>query len=186
MRTIETIAYQFSELSDEAKRRALFDFEPFTQYIYADAYKTVKAFCKVFGVKEGSNSWLEVNTYLIDNNILELTGERLRKYLINNFYTDIFTPKVYRLNGKQRKSKIFVTNDCTLTGVCYDYSILEPIIKFIEKPCKHTNFKDLMNECFKELEKDINNEIEYRYTDEAKTEDIESNGYEFDENGKMI
>lgn len=186
MRTIETIAYQFSELSDEAKRKALDEFEPCTDYIYDDAHETVKAFCKLFGVKEGSHSWLEVNTNYIDDNVLELTGERLRKYLINNFYTDIFSPKVYRLNGKQRKSKIFVTNDSPLTGVCYDYSILDPIIKFIEKPCKHTNFKDLMNKCFNELEKDINNEVEYRYSNEAKIEDIEANEYEFTEKGKMI
>lgn len=186
MRTIEISIYKFSELSDESKRKALDKFEPSVDFIYDDAHETVKAFCEIFGVKEGRQSWLDFNTDYIDDNILELTGQRLRTYLINNFYSEIYKPKTYykRVN-KKRKSKIFVNNDCVLTGVCYDHDMLEPIYNFIQKPCNHTNFQDLIDNAFNNLRKSVEDEASYRYSDEAKIEDIDANDYEFYEDGNI-
>ena len=186
MRTIEISIYKFSELSDESKRKALDKFEPFVGFIYDDAHETVKAFCEVFGVKEGRHNWLDFNTDYIDDNILELTGQRLRTYLINNFYSEIYKPKTYYKGvNKKRKSKIFVNNDCVLTGVCYDHDMLEGIYNFIQKPCEHTDFKDLIGNAFHDLRKSVEDEASYRYSDEAKIEDIEANDYEFYEDGNI-
>ena len=185
MRTIEISIYKFSELSDESKRKALDIFEPFVDHIWVDVYETIQKFCEIFGVKTGSN-YFDVRTSNIDDNILELTGQRLRTYLINNFYSEIYKPKTYYKGvNKKRKSKIFVNNDCVLTGVCYDHDMLEGIYNFIQKPCNHTNFKDLIGNAFHDLRKSVEDEASYRYSDEAKIEDIEANDYEFYEDGNI-
>jgi len=44
----------------------------------------------------------------------------------------------------------------------------------------------LLNDCFDELKKSIENEINYRNTDEAIIEEIEANDYEFTENGNIF
>lgn len=212
MRTIRTKVYKFEELSEEAKSVAIERERKdlCTDFIYDEAYETVKAFNNVFGLSEGCNSWLDCNTSNIEDSILELKGFRLQKYLWNNYGSDLFKGKWI---GSLKSNEIFkhkriqseklsngnvynpyysgVTKEtnCVLTGVYYDDEILQPIYEFLLKRdfsnCTIT-FYNLLNDCFEAIEKAIKNEIEHRESDEAITEDLEQNGYEFTENGNIF
>lgn len=195
--------YKFDELSEAAKRTALDNFQPVTDHIWEDARDTVKVFNNLFGTKEGINSWLDVRTGHIDDTILELTGSRLMSYLWNKYGGDLYKPAYMGSINHEVKHKRTKINDsksgkysmyysgykreysCPLTGVCYDNDILKPIIEAMQKPSEQT-FEELLKECFETLRISVENEIEYRNSDEAKTEDIEANEYEFTEDGERF
>ncbi len=212
MRTIETKLFKFEELSEEAKETALQSFEPDTAYIYDEAHATVKAFHEVFGTKEGLRSWLDISTEHIDDDILELSGIRLRTYIENNFGDQIRQGKYFSLwskkdknphytkNGfapwgklKSRHSKIMqALHSCPFTGVCYDEGILYPVYQLLENflpendPQHYTTFtfEDLMQDCISELDADIEREVEHAQSMEYFQDEAEANEYEFTANGK--
>lgn len=218
MRTVRTKIYKFEELKKESKQIAIDQYRNNylnNDFIYDDAYNTVKEFNSVFNTKESKNNWLDVYTDHIDDNILELKGFRLQKYIWNNFYNILFKRKFYGSIGDNKiilhpcikvnkydiskgarvsssnfyYSRIQKENSCVLTGVCYDDDILKPIYDFLKKRnfsnCT-INFYHLLNDCFDELRKSIENEINYRNTDEAIIEEIEANDYEFTKYGNIF
>lgn len=207
MRTIRTKIYKFEELSEDAQQKAINKHREVmdNDFIYDDTHKVVEAFNDVFETKEGRNSWLDVYTDHMEENILELKGLRLQKYLWNNYKNQLFKGKYYSLwskkdisykyhkNGypvlKSRYSKVLKQNSCVLTGMCYDDDMLQPIYDFLEKRnfsnCTIT-FYHLLNDCFDELRKTVENEIDYRNTDDAIIEEIKANDYEFTENGNIF
>jgi hypothetical protein len=214
MRTETIQIYKFEELSKESKEKAMEQVRKnlYLDYIWDDAHESVKEFHNLFGTKTGYKSWLDIQTGHIDDNILELSGNRLRTYILNNYGYGLFTRK-YLKHGKLRReapkhhrmrkateikggsnkglfsvsyySNIQKTADCVLTGVCYDNSILWPIYEFLKKPDSRT-FEELLKDCIEEIEKDIKSEIEYRQSEEGVKEEIESRGdFEFEENGEI-
>lgn len=207
MKTIEINIYEIEELEGKAKETALealrerVDFS----WFYDEAEETVKAFTKIFPVSTPYNSWLEPRLD-VDDGIEELSGLRLRTYLINNFYTDIYKPKYrkhiegehYHRNTKVNYyehsdrysssyySSIFREASCPLTGVCYDHNLLYPIYQLIEwKDNTDMTFEELIQECFRSLKNDLKSEEEYRMSEEALIEDAEANGIEFTEDGSI-
>jgi hypothetical protein len=216
-RTIRTKVYKFNELNETAKEKAIESYRNVgidVSYIYDEAHETVKAFHKIFGTDEGSRSWLDVDFSGIDNNILELKGLRLRTYIINNFWSYLYKGKYYnyksntkeKLAHKRIKSIYYGNSDswgnyyysaitfeksCTLTGVCYDMSLLQPIYEFLEWKLRpdynsYMDFETLINDCFDSLRKDLDSEEDYRNSDEAIAEDIKANEYEFTKDGKIF
>jgi hypothetical protein len=179
-----------------------------TYYIWNEAEQTVKRFLNLIDIPiKTYNSWLEPGFSKVDDNILELSGLRLRTWFINNFqflwkpkYIGCLKTNEY-IKHNRIKSPINVNsvgnrfnpyysgcqldNCCVLTGMCYDDDFLKPIYDFIKKPTKY-NLEDVINECFESLKTTIENEIEYRESEEAILETIEANGYEFDEYGNII
>ena len=213
MRTVRTKVYSFNELSNEAQQTAIEKFRNNgieTDFIYDDAEKTVEAFNSLFGTSSGRDSWLDVNTNNFDDDVLNLKGFRLQKYLWNNYGYSLFIGKYYGnlvktfkdgsiipiskehpagLRHVKRNSNVLKENSCVLTGMCYDNDLLQPIYEFLQKRdfsnCS-TTFYDLLNECFYSLKKSIENEIDYRNTDEAIIEDIQENDYEFTKDGNQF
>lgn len=175
MRTIEIKAYLFNELSEEAKEKAVNQSKKnvFTDHIYDDAYQTVKKACKVFGISEGLKSWLDFSLSGIDENVLNLKGLRLRKWILNNFGDVLYKQKFYTSIGDNKiikhpcitvhkfdinkgarvsssnfyYSRIQKTNSCVLTGVSYDDDFLNPIYDFIEWKSKpdYNKYEDFEN-----------------------------------------
>lgn len=213
MRTVRTKIYKFDELEDRAKAKAISDFRNKgidTDYIYDEAHNSVEKFHEIFHTKEGSRSWLDVQTGHIDDNIVELRGLRLQKYLWNNFKNEIFKGKYYGelvytfkdgtkipisnehpigARHVKRYSKTILDNSCVLTGVCYDMDLLDPIYTYLNKTDfsnDTTTFESLIEDCFKSLEKSIENEVEGRESDESIKEDIENNEYEFTIDGNVF
>jgi len=206
MKTIEIKVYSFDELSDEAKKFALDKYledESF-DWIWHDACNTIKAFVDKQSIVETSReSWL-IPRFSVDyDELLELSGIRLMKYFHNNY--DFLFKRRYRKHFDGHKnhrnivnkiapstgnkycfyySSIFIDdNCCPLTGVCYDDDFLRPIYEFLKSP-DNRNFRDIIEQCFKSLEKAINNEIEGNSTIESFSEHCDANDYQFLENGK--
>lgn len=163
MRTVRTKVYKFEELNETAQQAAIEKERSnvFTDFVYDEAHKTVKAFNSIFDLREGNRSWLDPDFRDIDEDVQNLKGFRLQKYIWNNYGSDIFKPKYlkhgnlvdkrkpYHPMQQQREittncpnkgkisisyySNILKDNCCVLTGVCYDMDILDPIYKFLEK-----------------------------------------------------
>jgi 6-pyruvoyl-tetrahydropterin synthase len=217
MKTIELKIYSFSELSEEAQQKAISNYRNngiYCQYIYDEAHETVKKAGKLFKLNLIGRTIFDFSASHLDNNILELTGLRLRKYLINNF--DLYKGKFYAAIGDNRiinhpcikvhkydiskgarvsssnfyYSRIQKENSCILTGVCYDDSFLSPMYNFINDyrnfpSANYQTFEDIIQYCFDSLKKDLESEEEYRNSDEAIKDEIEANEYEFTEDGKI-
>jgi hypothetical protein len=218
MRTIRTKIYKFDELSKKAQEKAIENYRNNNltfDFIYSDAENTVKAFCTAFDVKSGSRSWLDCNTSNIDDDILQLTGLRLRKYILNNFGDTLYKRKYLKIGSKSKTLKPFhrmrkqteikngpnkglfysayysnickVAKNCNLTGMCYDDDIMGPIYDFLElRTFGSTNFEDLLNECFDAMRSTLQKEEDYMYSDEYISDEIESNEYEFTEEGNKF
>lgn len=217
MKTLEITLYSFNELNDKAKDKAINDYLHYanTSYIYYEAENTIKEFCNVFNVSY-KNNYFEYtrNNYFdfqinSDSNIMNLTGLRLRKYILNNFSYILFKPK-YIKSLKEDKKRVYHTriktktykngnilntyysainteNDYNLTGVCYDYDILKPIYEFLEykdvKRYKYIDYEDLISECFYNLEKVIKAEEEYLMSEPYIIEFFKENEYLFNQEG---
>jgi hypothetical protein len=211
METVQLTVYSFNELSEQTQKRILDERreDAHTDFIYDEAHNTVKAFNRIFNVKEGRNSWLEFRFWHYDDNILELKGLRLRKWLINNFWSDIYKGKYFgTLTDKnpdgtkvevskehpigkrhiKRHSKVIFVKDYTLTGVYYDYEMLQPIFDFIdnytEKVHGQITFGDLIQECFEGIKNAIESEVEEITSDEYLIQNIEDEGTLFFKNGE--
>lgn len=195
--------YKFEELSTTAKENATDNFEPYTDFIYEDVELTAKAFCEAFNVKTSYNSWLRYSDCYESD--LEITGIRLRTYILNNYGNLLFKGKYYGklvdtfkdgskiekskehpvgLRHVKRYSKVFFTNDCNLTGVCYDYYVLKPLYDFIKNPQENIYLWQLLDEGLQCLEYALEEEIQYRNSREGKEEELLQLEREYTENGE--
>lgn len=208
-RIIETEVFKFEELSDSAKEKArdwyrgVMDSNGFDWS--GEVSDTLKAFENEFPARakdwEYSSHSYDVNSeFTGDETVAELSGVRLRTYLLNNHYDALYGFRVYgglsssfltrdevtryrKSSNIKRVSRIIRgETDCPFTGVCYDYSILQPIRDFIKKPDGRT-FADLMQDCFDSLFSDAQSEWEASYENENVDEAIVANEYEFTADG---
>ena len=207
MRTVRTKVYQFNELTETAKQKAIQwyrngndDADFFTGEIVA----SIKAVAELFNLKFG-REYSDIRTSHIDDNILQLKGVRLYKWLVNN-YSSQWTDANYISKHKDgsfknsyfeykydcikyRKSRISGTNNlenCPLTGVCYDMDIMQPVIDFIKKPDLSTTFEDLTQSIESAISKTFKNNEDWINSDEYITEQIQSNEYEFTADGNRF
>lgn len=212
--TITRTLYTFDELSEDAQQRAIDNIRDngglCTDHLWNEGRESAKEFCNFFGIDSGHGSWLDFRTGNIDDNICQLSGQRLRTYLLNN-YSGAFYERKYRGHSKQDyrseerpKSHRFVTDIrkdyrghwyrvfrsnfevdscCPFTGVCYDDDLLRPLREFIKKPDNRT-FDYLIAEAEESLKVSLENEAEFCYSDEGIIEHINANDLEFTEAGE--
>lgn len=199
MRTIRTKVYKFSELSKLAQKNAINwwrDGETF-DYLYEEAFDSLKKFCEAFDINlrdyDFNEPYRSHYSFNLEDNILELSGLRLRTYLINNYYYLLHERRPYgkyekRENGKYRYDRYskcqFIETSCPFTGTCYDEELLYPIRKFISKPT-NDDFKDLLEECLSNINKSVESEIKAQCEDENVVETIKMNEYEFTKDGNF-
>lgn len=204
MRIEEIKIYTFEELSEESKEKAIENYRNVShEYDWIDeSMDSLKAFTNVFNVKIKDYSLGEYNSYIrfsidetIEENTENMSPMRLRTYIINNFYNQIYKGKYYSTQGYYDENKQYHYKfkyslikkepyTCVLTGYCMDDNLLDNIYKFIKSPF-NTNFYDLIDSCFDSFIKSLQNDIEYQNSDEYITEQLINNDYEFYENGKM-
>ena len=212
MRVIETTIYRFSELSEEAKEKAIDKWRDNSQGLFSwknEASDTLNAFCKIFDVKYNTIDYLETyrNKYRINlpDEVKNLSGIRLAAYLWNNYKNELYKGKFYSvrsdkiMNHNRVKSKVLsngkifnayysaitLEHSCVLTGMCYDDNILDPIYEFMKRPY-NTGIDELINDCISSFCKAVASDIEYEYSDKCIIETIEINDYEFTENGDLV
>lgn len=208
MRTVRTKVYKFSELSEQAKEKAIEWYRNGNTYddYSREIIESAKKVAELFNLKFG-REYTDIRTSHIDDNILELKGIRLYKYLINNYYNELFTPKYIKAIDRELRCKQFICkvntdykgekytmiysklkrdNSCVLTGVCYDMDILQPVYDFLKRPDKSTTFEDLMNEIEGAISKTFSSNEELVNSDEYITDTIEANEYEFTKDGNRF
>ena len=221
MEIITLQLFNYKELTQEAKEYAIkqvrYSDRIYTDFIWNDAHNTVEAFEKHFPIKLDNRSWLDFST-TCDDVIEDLKGLRLRSYLINNYEYILYKRKFIKslgdnkvLRHKMVVTKFFDTNKgarvsssnfcysnvqkdncCTLTGVCYDLDLLNPIYKFIDNYSddiannEHVTFESLLKDCFFSLERSIQNEVDWHYSDEGIEDYILNNGLKFLEDGQIF
>jgi hypothetical protein len=200
--SIEYKLYKYEELSEEAKEKALQDFNSEDTYPWYDENKDVlEKFAKIFNIsingwEYGYHKYVNFSMDCEYEEIEELTGIRLVKYLWNNYKNDILKGKYYstkryydenkKYHYKYRHSKIILNNDCVLTGYYLDMDILDPIYKFLEQPNNNITFKELIEECLTSWVNACDNDIKYYYSSENLQELSQDNEYEFLEDGTIF
>ena len=220
MRTQEITIFSFEELTPEAQQRAIekyrnSNYNDFCGQEYED---TLKKFSSIFPVKVGNwqvNPWgysyCDMESQA-SNEVNDLSGLRLFKYLINNFGGNLYKRKYLgclktqdqpraphkmiknrEISAGTNKGKFYalVYSNCqteqiyNLTGVYTDESILQPLYDFLRAPYKNTTFADLMEECGNAWAKSFAKEIEHESSDEYISDILINNDYEFTEEGNL-
>lgn len=179
MRTIETTAYQFHELSEDAQERAIrsirdkYDQWDHFDYLRHEAGQSRSDFLAHFGFKESygrlGSSGIHYSGYQGEC-IDQLFHVRAWKWIANSILAD---------------SPDLLSGNCPFAGVTWDEILLDPIREFMARPYR-IELSELISDCLANLDRAVESEIDYRYSDEAIIEDIECNGFEFTEDGELI
>ena len=152
----ETInIYSFDDLDEYAKEKARDWFRSVSDYPWHDeCLESVKTFCKYFGVK--------LTDWSVGADIY-------------NFRTD-----AENNNFRGHKLREF-TRDHMPTGYCLDYALWST---FYDSFKRTGDAKDAFDDALRAAFKDWSADVEYYFSDEAIDETLESDGYEFYEDGK--
>ena len=159
MRTMSVSVYKFDELSDNAKSKAIERFRDgmdCTFWVH-DGLDSIKKFCAEFNVK--------------------LTAWEVGAHYPISFKTDA-TNK----NFRGLKLKDF-DKEAMPTGYCVDSDLR---YKFHDEFTQTGDALYAFNEAVEAGFRSIRADMEYQLTDEAITESIECNEYEFTEDGKLV
>lgn len=211
METITLNVYTIDELSDKAKERAHERHQSNGDYPWnSENQSTLYAFEKMLPIK--IKDWEYGNRVYVDwtweerPEIAQLSGVRLRTYIINNCYNDLYEPryvkhvenklglihpyikKIMAKSGKVYftwRSKMKIEYDCTLTGYCIDYNILKPIYEFIARPNDKVNFSKLIDSCLDSWAKACDADYEDYYGMEGFIEQCRGRERLFFEDGSI-
>ena len=212
MRTIKVKVYSFNELSEKAKAKAINEFGgDECEYLFDEAMDSINQFAGIFGIVIRRIDFLEPSRSeyytAFPDHVMDLRGWRLATYVWNNYREGIFRGKYYgklvdtfkdgtkipkskehpaAMRHVRRKSKVFLSTDCVLTGTCYDMDLLDPIYKFLNNPVKDVSIAGLVGNGINSLCSSVRSEYEYRNSIEGMAESFEANDYEFTENGAIF
>jgi hypothetical protein len=192
MRTKRIKLYKIHELPETTKRKVLDNLAARVDYSWYDENEgSLEKFAFVFPIRIKNYRYgfdfTDINfEFCGDNDIKELCGNRLRTYLINNYYEVLYERKIFRLPSdygmiaKIRKSKILWEGTCMpLTGYHMDCDILRPIKEFIKSPEVTTTFVDLLDACLWSWLYSCKRDFEYSYSDDYLIEYSNANEREY-------
>ena len=200
MREITMKVYSVEELSERALDRAYHDWCMNNNYPWGrENRKTLLEFERVFPVEVTDWQYGGFYKHVIfnmtcDDEVAELEGFRLAKYIWNNYKNYIYEGKYYSkgkyVGGKyqyvSRHSKIILEKDCPLTGYYLDYDILKPLYDFLDSPRPNITFRDLMKECLNSWVKACEDDYNNYYSIDNFKEIANVNEWLFFENGSMF
>ena len=171
MRTIETKAYTFSELSEDAKQKAIeslydinVDYE-WWEFIYEDAGR-IGLEIDGFGLDRGlhASGGLTLSAVEVAQNIIESHGEKCETYKLAQEFLHEHAPIFSEYMNEESEN--------------YESKELEDDMTYLEDEFT----KDLLNEYASMLQR----EFEHLTSEEVIAQTIEANGYEFTEDGQRI
>ena len=199
MREVITPIYEVSELSPQAFNRA------FNQWLECDPYdrgrdneSTLDRFSELFNVRVtswsygGNNRHVRFSTYGLDEyDYSDVSGERLRRWVINNYHSRVHEGKYYsklvysgdKPTYKKRYSKVIQSRDCILTGYYLDMAILQPIYDFMDYKRNFETYDELIKACLEAWLDACEADYEDMTSERAFREEAEANDYEFYEDG---
>ncbi len=216
MKEIKVKLYRFDELEEKiqdiiiAERQSRIDF---AEAYYSDWEGTLEEFEKLMGIKVknwevsgcgynyrieyGISAYSDGYYHEIDGD--DIKGKYLWRYLMENVWDDINPRKEYHTEewdreksdyAKKRTSRILRQSwkDCPLTGMCYDYDILEPIAEYMSKPYEEDyTLDDIIRDCLDSFFSSWQKEIEWYNSYEGVKEYLtEYDDNEYYENGKVF
>ena len=207
MKTIEVKIYSFDELTETAQQNAINHFRQIQDFSFEfeEIISSVKKLIEVLNLK-GGDTYANLKYWHIEDEILQLSGVRLYKYILNNYGYALFKPKYLKRIDKavnykqfickqhkdhkgniytQLYSKYKITDSGVLTGFCYDDDILKPVYEFLKNPCKYTTFEHLIQDIENAISKTFQDAEEWLNSDEYIINMIQANGYEFTEEFKL-
>lgn len=175
MKTIEITLYSFSELSEEAKKRAVENHAINAQFMGGDeAIETIEKIAEYFGSKltRYEIDWTGCCSYssaLFDTDGIELSEKELKK-LIKGM-------------GSYNKETLKGNGDCKFTGVCYDEDFADGARKaFFDG---ERDLSKILEAGFRSLLKSCANEYEHELSEEAYSEQCEANETQFTKSGNI-
>lgn len=186
MRTEEIKIYKFSELSDEAKERAIDNLRDINldhdwwDFAYMDAENV---YLKITGFDVGRGSYCNIE--FIDSPadtaeaILANHGEVCETYkLAKGFLENLEELTNDRDKWHDKAEEMYKEDKEEAYDVCMEHAY-----------DKEDEIENLEDEFLKELSEEyltmLREEYEYKYSDEAVIETIEANDYEFTEDGNI-
>ena len=104
-------------------------------------------------------------------------GIRLTKILLK-ICMEHGSPKIYYKGRRRRRSRLFCTTECPLTGYYMDNMILDPIYCFFTHP-DDTTFYDLIECCLDTFFRACRDDARYCRSEEYFAELAESNAWEY-------
>ncbi len=199
MREYTTTIYRFDELTPDAQWRAWENNNFNLAGDHSDEFlATMAAFEDVFDIRVyrwSVDDWSYDYNFVAAGRAVECPeGDALRvaRYIWNNYASGISKGKYYgKLIWNGNKSRhvkrysraTFEMDNCPLTGVCYDYDILQPVIDCLHYKRFFETFDDLITACLDNFFAAWRNEIDYCNSFEYFAEIAEINDWEFTENG---
>ncbi|MDL2248780.1 hypothetical protein LJB89_03700 [Tyzzerella sp. OttesenSCG-928-J15] len=197
-------SYFLNELPQEAKDKSYKMYlESYDFFAQESAYvNTLDKFCYYFDVS--CYDWT-VDAYhhsfrcrVKNENVEGLLGIRLATFVWNNYSQYIQTGKYYSIMSKSldssestakkfksRYSKVIKSmQGCPLTGVCYDYDILEPIYDCLTYKRFFRSYDELIKECLDRFFKAFSSEYAWELSMEGFEEICR--GLEYDIDGNMF
>lgn len=196
--TLEAIAFRYEELSEEAKRKAYLAWlAGQDQSLCSEEFRNT--LCKFEGIFPVKVCDWEVDDYTFwhrfviagDDGIESVSGIRLATYLWNNYARYITKGKYYSKTISQspfqyisRHSKVMTSmEDCPLTGVCWDYEILQPIIDCLTYRKIYNDAEELFQDCLDNFFGAWQGQLEYESSQEFFEEEVEANDWQYNADG---
>lgn len=171
MKTVEIKIYRFSELSPSAQETALAHFreDPTLASDVADEIMaSVRSFCKMFNIT--------LKNIYLDDSLFSASYPKL-----NNPHCEDGRETV----GEFLSSR-FPKNDCPFTGVCWDETLLDSVRENLTNTSTDSDdLRSVIDNSLYAICRAYQDEVLYRYGDEALTELIEANDYEFTIDGRI-
>lgn len=200
MKTINI--YKFEELTEQAKKRVWENSKiDFSDDYLGEHLATLNAFEKAFDIRirdyDVEMRWFRYSMHGRAADAPEDDPLRVARYVWNNYAADITKGKYYSTRGKYvdgkytykcRHSKIILDMEaCPLTGVCYDYDILGPVVKCLHYKEMYSSYAGLIDACLNSFFNAWSAEIEYCNSFEYFNEwAIENDAEWYTENGERV
>lgn len=160
MRIVEIEVYQYSELEGKAKQRAKDWYcDGLDYYWWDDSLASVKGFCDLFGVT-------------------------VKDWSIGAFHNSWITTDASNEHFRGwDKKKIYALKDKQITGYYTDFVLIDAMIELY---AMNADAKSAFLYAIDCAVKSIKDDWEYQYSEEAVTEMMEANDYEFDKHGNRL
>ena len=202
MRTIEITAYQFAELSDKAKQKALekmYDINVHDDW-FDSVYEDFKMICECLGITLSSRRSGKFDEPCIYFSGFSSQGDGA---CFEGSYSYVkgaskairdhagLDKELHRIadNLQALQKANFYQLTAGIENRHRGYSISVDVNRYDDKAISEATedaVKELMNDLCSWLYKSLESEYDYMTSDAAIIETIEANEYEFDENGKRI
>lgn len=191
MKTETINLYRYSELSDEAKERALDDWRAHNYEInwQDELFDSLKTLIERSGFKLSDYSLGLERSYIrldMPDEIAVMEGPRAMAWIENNLLSNLrISPAQYKAKGYAKYGKAYrvgCIKPCPFTGVCYDEDFLDSLLANIRQGyC----LKDCYNWLANKYQELLDAEYEYQTSEEYIAETFEANDYHFTEDGTL-